>query len=126
MRIFNENESEILNGTFKYALMDRSKYKAQIEDIIGLSIDKIYESQEVTNKEVVGYKTISSLLKAFVIAAVNGLNNRMSGYDKLILRLVPDGVSIIGDNLYETLLNSTCFIASLSDGKAHKLSQQIN
>ena len=126
VRIFNENESEILNGTFKYALMDRSKYKAQIEDIIGLSIDKIYESQEVTNKEVVGYKTISSLLKAFVIAAVNGLNNRMSSYDKLILRLVPDGVSIIGDNLYETLLNSTCFIASLSDGKAHKLSQQIN
>jgi len=45
VRIFNENESEILNGTFKYALMDRSKYKAQIEDIIGLSIDKIYESQ---------------------------------------------------------------------------------
>ena len=126
VRIFNENESEILNGTFKYALMDRRKYKAQIEDIIGLSIDKIYESQEVTNKEVVGYKTISSLLKAFVIAAVNGLNNRMSSYDKLILRLVPDGVSIIGDNLYETLLNSTCFIASLSDGKAHKLSQQIN
>ena len=126
VRIFNENESEILNGTFKYALMDRSKYKAQIEDIIGLSIDKIYESQEVTNKEVVGYKTISSLLKAFVIAAVNGFNNRMSSYDKLILRLVPDGVTIIGDNLYETLLNSTCFIASLSDGKAHKLSQQIN
>ena len=27
---------------------------------------------------------------------------------------------------YETLINSTCFIASLSDGKAHKLSQQIN
>ena len=50
----------------------------------------------------------------------------MSSYDKLILRLVPDGVVMIGDNLYETLLNSTCFIASLSDGKALKLSQQIN
>jgi dGTPase len=126
VRIFNENETEILNGTFEYALMDRSKYKAQVKDIIGLSIEKIYKSDEVTNKEVVGYKVISTLLKAFVTASVNGLFNQMSSYDKLILRLVPDGVSMIGDNLYETLLNSTCFIASLSDGKAHKLSQQIN
>ena len=126
VRIFNENETEILNGTFEYALMDRSKYKAQVKDIIGLSVEKIYKSDEVTNKEVVGYKVISTLLKAFVTASVNGLFNKMSSYDKLILRLVPDGVSMIGDNLYETLLNSTCFIASLSDGKAHKLSQQIN
>ena len=126
VRIFNENETEILNGTFEYALMDRSKYKAQVKDIIGLSVEKIYKSDEVTNKEVVGYKVISTLLKAFVTASVNGLFNQMSSYDKLILRLVPDGVSMIGDNLYETLLNSTCFIASLSDGKAHKLSQQIN
>ena len=126
VRIFNENESEILNGSFLYALMDKSKYKAQIEDIIGLSVEKIYKSQEVTNKEVVGYKVISSLLKAFVTAAVNTYNDQMSSYDKLILRLVPDGVPIVGQNLYETLLNSTCFIASLSDGKAHKLSQQIS
>lgn len=126
VRIFNENENEILNGTFEHALMDKSKYKAQIKDIIGLSIEKIYESEEVTNKEVVGYKVISSLLEAFVTASVNGLSNQMSSYDKLILRLVPDGVVMIGDNLYETLLNSTCFIASLSDGKALKLSQQIN
>ena len=126
VRIFNENESKILNGTFLYALMNKSKYKAQIEDIIGLSVEKIYKSEEVTNKEVVGYKVISSLLKAFVIAAVNSLNNQMSSYDKLILRLVPHGVPIVGQTLYETLLNSTCFIASLSDGKAHKLSQQIS
>ena len=126
VRIFNENESKILNGTFIYALMEKSKYKAQIEDIIGLSVEKIYKSQEVTNKEVVGYKVISSLLKAFVTAAVNSFNNQMSSYDKLILRLVPDGVPIVGQDLYETLLNSTCFIASLSDGKAHKLSQQIS
>ena len=126
VRIFNENESKILNGTFFQSLMDKSKYKAQIEDIIGLSVEKIYKSQEVTNKEVVGYKVISSLLKAFVTAAVNSLNNQMSSYDKLILRLVPDGIPIVGHNLYETLLNSTCFIASLSDGKAHELSKQIS
>jgi len=126
VRVFNDNESKILNGTFLYALMDKSKYKAQIADIIGLSVEKIYKSQEVTNKEVVGYKVISSLLKAFVTAAVNSLNTQMTSYDKLILRLVPDGVPIVGQNLYETLLNSTCFIASLSDGKANNLSQQIS
>jgi dGTPase len=74
----------------------------------------------------VGYKVITSLLKSFVSASVNSLNNKMSSYDKLMLRLVPDGTPMVGENLYDTLLNATCFVASLSDGKANELSKQIH
>ena len=126
VRIFNENEFIILEGKFLSSLISKSKYKAQVEDIIGLSVEKIYKSDEVANKEVVGYKVIDSLLKPFVSASVNSLNNSTSSYDKSILRLVPDGTPMVGENLYDTLLNATCFVASLSDGKANELSKQIH
>tara|TARA_B100001778_G_scaffold73524_1_gene58809 strand:+ start:1 stop:807 length:807 start_codon:yes stop_codon:yes gene_type:complete len=126
VRVFNENESSILEGKFLTPLISKSKYKAQVEDIIGLSVEKIYKSDEVANKEVVGYKVIDSLLKPFVSASVNSLNNSTSSYDKSILRLVPDGTPMVGENLYDTLLNATCFVASLSDGKANELSKQIH
>jgi len=40
-------EEEILAGNFDMALIDKSSYQAQIDDIIKISIDKIYQSQEV-------------------------------------------------------------------------------
>ena len=125
VKVFNQNESEILNGVFPFALMEKSKFKAQIQDIISISDKMIYKSEEVTNKEVVGYKVISSLLQAFVNAAVNNYEGKMSSYDKLILRLVPEEIPMAENSLFETLLNATCFLASLSDGKAHMLFKEI-
>jgi dGTPase len=34
-----------------YALMDKSKYKAQMDDIIKISVEKIYQSREVIEKK---------------------------------------------------------------------------
>ena len=50
VRVFTENETDILNGSFGSALLERSQYKAQIKDIIDLSIEKIYCSEEVIQK----------------------------------------------------------------------------
>jgi dGTPase len=36
---FVENEELILQGKFPYALMDKSKYKAQMDDIIKISVE---------------------------------------------------------------------------------------
>ena len=46
-------------------------------------------------------------------------------HDKLILSLVPEGTPMAGATLYETLLNASCFVASLSDGKALRMAQDI-
>ena len=123
--IFLENEKEILEGNFKYALLDKSKYKAQIEDVISLSIKNVYRSQEVLQKEIIGYKVISNLLNAFVNAAYNKFLNKESSFDKLLLRLIPEGTPLVKETLYLTILNATCFVASLSDGKAKELSKKI-
>ena len=63
--IFMENEKAILAGEFPFALMDKSQYKAQMNDIIQISVKNVYQSREVIQKEVMGYKIINSLLDGF-------------------------------------------------------------
>ena len=123
--IFKENETQILEGSFSDALMERSQYKAQITDIINISIDKVYKSEEVIQKEILGYKVISSLLEAFVSAAANAFNKKTNSYDELLLELFPEDELLPSDSLYETLLNATCYVASLTDGKAMLLAEKI-
>ncbi|MEO2099267.1 MAG: dGTP triphosphohydrolase [Flavobacteriaceae bacterium] len=125
VRIFIENEDAILSGTFQVSLLDKSKYKAQIEDIINLSVKNIYQSKEVVQKEVVGHRAISVLLANYTQAAVRSFKGEANTHDKLILSLVPEGTSMAGESLYKTLLNASCFVASLSDGKALHMAQDI-
>ena len=125
VKIFTENEVEILNGNFRSALLEKSQYKVQIEDIINLSVDKIYCSEEVIQKEIVGYKVITALLDAFVSAAANTYYKQANSYDELILQLVPEDEGLQAENIYQTLLNATCFVASLTDGKAMLLAEKI-
>jgi dGTPase len=125
VEMFLAHEEEILNGTFGYALLDKSKYKAQMDDIIAISVNKVYHSDEVLQKEIVGYKVISTLLSAFCAAAVNEFKREANAYDKLILRLIPEGIPFVENTLYKTLLNASCFVASLSDGKAMELANKM-
>ena len=123
--IFLKNEEAILSGSFPHALLDKCKYAAQIDDIISLSVEKVYHSPEVLQKEIVGYKVITTLLEAFTKAAVHEFKGQADAYDQLILRLVPNGTPFISNTLYDTLLNATCYVASLSDGKAMELSKKM-
>ncbi|MDA7711672.1 dNTP triphosphohydrolase [Flavobacteriaceae bacterium] len=125
VRIFLENETAILKGTFSWALLDKSKYKVQIEDIIKLSIKNIYQSKEVIQKEVVGYRAISTLMRNYVFAGIRQYKKEANSHDQLLLSLLPEGVKIEGDSIYTTLLNASCFVASLSDGKALRMAQDI-
>ena len=83
--IFLKNEEAILSGSFPHALLDKSKYAAQIDDIISLSVEKVYHSPEVLQKEIVGYKVITTLLDAFTTAAVHEFKGQADAYDQLIL-----------------------------------------
>ena len=125
VRVFTENETDILNGSFDSALLEKSQYKAQIKDIIDLSVKKIYCSEEVIQKEILGYKIITALLDAFVSAASNTFLNQDNSYDKLLLELIPEHEELPAQNLYQTLLNASCYVASLTDGKAMLLAEKI-
>ncbi|MFY7740287.1 deoxyguanosinetriphosphate triphosphohydrolase [Flavobacterium chungnamense] len=118
VRIFIENEEAILKGEFPYALTDKSKYKAQIDDIIKLSVKNIYQSREVIEKELSGYHMINNLLDKFITAYNNNYEGKSTNYDKLLLKILPEKHHIEKETLYERLLHICHFISMLTDGKA--------
>ncbi|MBZ4041690.1 deoxyguanosinetriphosphate triphosphohydrolase [Flavobacterium hibisci] len=126
VEVFIENEEEILAGNFPFALTDKSKYKAQMNDIIKLSIDKIYQSREVIEKEIVGYQIIQTLLDKFITAFNNKYEGTASNYDKLILKMLPEKHHLEKGNLYERLLHICHYVSLLTDGNALELYEMIN
>ncbi|MDO6516341.1 deoxyguanosinetriphosphate triphosphohydrolase [Zobellia uliginosa] len=123
--VFIEHEDEILNGTFDTSLLDRSVFKAQIEDIIALSVNKIYRSQEVIEKEIAGYKIISDILDVYINALIRKKENRASNYDALMLKTLPEFYRDTDDSVYHILLNTCCYVASLSDSAAVHIHNKI-
>ena len=123
--IFIEHEESILNGTFEVSLLDKSKFKAQIEDIISLSVQKIYQSQEVVEKEIAGYTIISDILDVYIDALIGKKNNTASNYHKLILRTLPGFYQQTDASLYQIVLNTCCYVASLSDSAAVHMHNKI-
>ena len=118
VRVFVENEEAILKGEFPYALMDKSKYKAQIDDIIQLSVKKIYQSREVIEKELSGYQIINNLLDKFSTAYNNDFEGKATNYDTLLLKILPEKHLIKKESPYERLLHICHFVSMLTDGKA--------
>jgi len=125
VQIFIENEDDILSGNFHVSLLKKSKYKPQISDIIKISIEKIYESKEVIEKEVAGYNIINKLLDTFISSVNRYYEGNQTSYDDLILKLLPSTTNLNHDNLYSRLLEICHYVASLSDRKALNVYNKI-
>ncbi|MGO4817612.1 deoxyguanosinetriphosphate triphosphohydrolase [Flavobacterium sp. W22_SRS_FP1] len=125
-KVFIENEEAILKGKFPFALTDKSKYKAQMDDIISISVKNIYQSREVIEKEIVGYQIIQTLLDKFITAYDNNFNATASNFDKLILKLLPERHHLEKEDLYGRLLHICHYVSLLTDGNALELFETIN
>ncbi len=125
VKVFIENEEAILDGKFPFALMDKSKYKAQMDDIIKLSVKKIYNSREVIEKELSGYQIINNLLDKFVTAYNNKYDGNPTNYDLLLLKILPEKYHLEKENLYDRLLHICHFVSMLTDGNALKYNKII-
>jgi|TARA_B110000438_G_scaffold276363_1_gene298072 dGTPase len=126
VNIFINNEEDLLSGNFSKALLDESAYKAQMKDIIDISIEKVYKSDEVIEKELKGYQVIHHLLEVFVRATVNNQQNCKSAFDDLAIACIPKSYLHKEGDLYTQLLDISCFIASLTDGKALEWYKKMN
>ncbi|MDA8596612.1 dNTP triphosphohydrolase [Flavobacteriaceae bacterium] len=122
--IFMENEEAILKGEYQQGLMDKCAFEAQIKDIIKLSVEKIYKSPVVIEKEVAGYKVIHDLLDSFLKSV---LDSESSSYQNLILDLFPT-LNEIRDQkeIYKRILNTCTYVASFSDGQAIEIHKKIS
>lgn len=123
--IFMDHEAAILKGTFDISLTDKSRYKAQIKDILDLSVRNIYQAQEVIEKELKGYQVIHRLLDVFVGAAVRQREGNASAFDALALQCLPETLVLPQEDTYGLLLNISSYVASLTDGKALEWYQKM-
>jgi len=126
IEVFTNNEQAILEGTFNASLLDKGNYTAQISDIISISVDKIYKSLEVVEKEIAGYRIISDLLDVYITALVRQIEGKASNYDKLMISTLPKFYQRTEMPLYNVLLNTACYVASLSDSSAILLHRKTN
>lgn len=119
--IFMQHEEAILSGHFTKALLDTSKYKAQIEDILSISRSNIYQSDEVVSKEIAGFEILSTLLETRCKAVIQ----LPTHYDKLILKLfntIPLENEI---STYEELLDICTQISIMTDSKSLRIFQKL-
>ena len=118
--IFLQNEDAILAGEFHQSLLYDSKYRHQITDVIDCSVERIYQSDEVVEKEVSGYVVLQHLLDIFFTAIINQENGRETSFDKLLLKKLPERYRKKG-SLYDKVMGITCYITSLTDSNAVEL-----
>ena len=125
VEIFLANETAILEGTFTTSLLDKCAYEAQINDIINISVSKIYKSQEVVEKELAGYKIIADLLDIFVTAINNHQKGTLSNYDSLLLNLLPKEFMISSESTYERIMSICTYVSRMSDSYAIRIHKKI-
>lgn len=127
VRVFMEEEEALLRGELPVALLEKSRYRAQVEDIINLSIERIYRAPEVVEKEVAGYRILSDILEVTTGALVAKHQGRASSFDHLILQMLPiEGRQPGAGSVYEALLQACGFVASLSDRAAVHIHNKIS
>ncbi len=90
-----------------------------------MSVEKIYQSAEVIEKELAGFTVIGDILKVYTEALLARKENNESSYHKLLLKTLPTPFQNIEGSHYHVLLNTCSFVASLSDSAAVQLHQRI-
>jgi dGTPase len=115
--LFLKNEDLIMAGEFHDSLFNKSSYEAQIKDIIKISVERIYQSEEVINKEIAGYKMLSYLLDTYThtfLPETSEIGD--SNFNLLVRRSVPKLVIQEDQSVYKTLLQICSYTSSLTDG----------
>jgi len=122
--VFVKNESAILNGNFSGSLIQKIDIEAAsaYETCAKLSVKKIYQSSDVLDIELAGYKIITTLLEE-IISAVNYPDQN---YSKVLLARIPQQYEIKADTTYERIQAVLDYISGMTDIYALDLYQKIN
>ncbi len=126
--VFEENEEKMLDGSFDSALTSLIPSAETLDLIIKLSIDKIYQSKQVLEREAGGHEVIDHLMEAFVVAAYYSKFEEAKPKHSSTLRLLPEEylVQLDGEiSVYETVQIIVDFISGLTDSHAVRLYQTI-
>jgi len=123
IRIFEENEDSILEGTFTGSLIDRlpEVQSAAMKVVQKISVSEVYNHRSVVEIEIAGYKIIGTLLEEFVDATMNPDDK----YSRKILSLLPEQYKPNQDSSYHRIQSIVDFVAGMTDIFALDLYRKI-
>jgi dGTPase len=131
VEVFAQYEESMCKGNFDKALTDIIPSAKALQKITAISVEKIYRSKVVLEKEAAGFQVIEGLLSVFSQALYHQFyhQERFSGQDKSILRLLPEDFPLKGwgaeVNPYPLLRSLVDFISGMTDKYALNLYRRV-
>ena len=121
---FVSNEEEILSGTFEGTLIKniRPRVRDAYRQCEAISLRRIYNSKDVVDIELAGYRIISTLIDLFTTAAMNP----DKAYSQLLLNRVSSQYEVRADDVYTRIMAVLDFISGMTDVFALDLYRKIN
>jgi dGTPase len=128
--MFLQHESEILSGEFDTALTDIIDSKNTLQKISAISVQRIYRSQQVLQREAAGFEVLDGIMEAFTKAVYFSFEEpaQVTSRHKNIIRLLPEEYQAnlkAAETLYQRLLIITDFVSGITDSAALNFFQTI-
>ena len=121
--IFYSEQEAILNGAFNKSLTAAlpDALLQPWKEIERISVEKIYNSNSVIQKEVAGYKIMAGLLEDFIPALVNNDTH----YYKKLVKLIPQQFQTESTDTYSKIQCVLDFVSGMTDLYAVELYSKI-
>jgi len=123
---FMEEENNVLAGKLEDDLITIIPNGKTLKKITEVSIDKIYRTRSVVEREVAGYEVLGGLLDTFIHAYNESYEGHLSPKNRAIINLLPNRITTAKiDDLYKRLLSITDFVSGMTDSFAVSLFRKI-
>lgn len=125
-KVFLDEEMNILRGKFEDDLISGIKRANALRRIKDISIEKIYKSRSVVEREVAGYEVLGGLLDTFIHSYNEAHAGKISAKNKSVFALLPGRITEeIPEDLYLRLLRIIDFVSGMTDSFAVSLFRKI-
>lgn len=124
VRVFLENEDQILQGTFEGSLIQHIEPRMlqAFNEIAQYAAQYVYRSREVLDVELAGYRIINTLLE-LLTDAIEAPNKE---YSKMIINRVSSQYQVKAPTLHGRLIGILDYITGMTDVYALDLYRKIN
>ncbi len=121
-----DEEKNILAGKLEDDLITIIPGAKTLKTITELSVDKIYRTRSVVEREVAGYEVLGGLLDTFIHAYNESYEGHLSPKNRAIINLLPKRITTAKNyDLYVRLLSITDFVSGMTDSFAVSLFRKI-
>ena len=124
VKVFMDNEEKILNGEFKGSLIDHIDAipKEAYHRCEEVSFSRIYNSKDVMDIEIAGFKVITTLLDLMVQAVIHP----DKAFSQLLINRVSTQYDIKAPTLYGRIMAVLDYISGMTDVYAMDMYRKIN